>query len=192
MFSFSFAKTAKPEPAAPPTPAVVPPPVPVAPAVPNETLTPRSRPSIFSQRSLKQLGLFFGGASFLALSTLITRRAVGRKLVAAFPKFYQPSHRPTAAKSENTEGPFMAVEALNLATLNVLSFFVMLTGGAAWAFDISSLDDLRGMARRHIGPRGPQTDEAAEREVEEWVAKVLSRKEKGGGSSSTSQDTTDG
>lgn len=76
-----------------------------------------------------------------------------------------------------SDSSLIALEALNLATLNVMGFGIMITGGLAWAFDISSIDDLRRMARRHIGPPGGQTDEEAEREVEEWVAKVLLRKE---------------
>ena len=32
------------------------------------------------------------------------------------------------------------------------------------------------MARRNIGPPGAQTDEALEREIEEWAARVFRRK----------------
>ena len=67
----------------------------------------------------------------------------------------------------------IALEALNLATLNVVSFAVMAAGGLSWAFDVSSVEDLRGMARRHITGQGGKTDEAAEREIEEWAARVL-------------------
>ena len=80
------------------------------------------------------------------------------------------------ASAGKEASPLLAIEALNLATLNTVSFFTMLTGGAAWAFDISSIDDLRRMARSHIGPPGAQTDDALEREIEEWAAKVLRRK----------------
>ncbi|CAK7202496.1 hypothetical protein SEUCBS139899_005219 [Sporothrix eucalyptigena] len=150
--------------------------------------------SIFSARSLKQLSLFFAGAAFFALSTTITRRSVNRKRLAAQLKFYSPSSTGTmtlgeaganaeaaaaqATKEEASHGSFMAVEALNLATLNVVSFFLMMTGGVSWALDLSSLDDLRAMARRYTrgtGLNGPATDEEAEREVQEWVAKVLTK-----------------
>ncbi|OTA87524.1 hypothetical protein M434DRAFT_59890, partial [Hypoxylon sp. CO27-5] len=127
------------------------------------------------QRSLKQLGLFFAGGGFLALSTLMTRRAITRKHMATIPQFYQPSNRPVS--KIQSDSSLIALEALNLATLNVMGFGIMMTGGLAWAFDISSIDDLRRMARRHIGPPGGRTDEEAEREIEEWVAKVLLRKE---------------
>ncbi|KAI1348034.1 hypothetical protein F5Y01DRAFT_227107 [Xylaria sp. FL0043] len=135
-----------------------------------------TRPSVLSQRSLKQLGLFFAGAGFLSLATLITRRSVARKTMATVPKFYTQSNRPVSTLGSDSS--LIALEALNLATLNVLGFAIMMTGGVSWAFDISSIDDLRSMARKHIGPSGGRTDEEAEREVEEWVAKVLLRKEK--------------
>ncbi|RYO83930.1 hypothetical protein DL764_009394 [Monosporascus ibericus] len=132
-------------------------------------------PSIFSQRSMKQLGLFFAGAGFLSLSVLATRRAITRKRLATIPKFYHPSNGPV--NTANSDSSLIALEALNLATLNVMGFGIMCTGGIAWAFDLSSLDDLRGMARRHIGPSGGHVDEEAEREVAEWMAKMLPIKE---------------
>ncbi|KAI1423429.1 hypothetical protein F5Y12DRAFT_536447 [Xylaria sp. FL1777] len=137
---------------------------------------PETRSSILSQRSLKQLGLFFAGAGFLSLATLITRRSIVRKHMATLPRFYTQSNRPVT--KTDSDGSLIALEALNLATLNVLGFAIMMTGGTSWAFDISSIDDLRRMARKHIGGSGGRTDEEAEREVEEWVAKVLLRKEK--------------
>ncbi len=127
---------------------------------------------------MKQLGLFFAGASFLSLSTLITRRAVVRKRLATIPSFYQPSNRPVTTLGSDSS--LIALEALNLATLNVIGFGIMCTGGLAWAFDMSSIDDLRRRARGRIGPTGGYTDEEAEREVEEWVAKILGRKEQDG------------
>ncbi|KAL1892882.1 hypothetical protein Sste5346_006775 [Sporothrix stenoceras] len=154
--------------------------------------------SIFSSRSLKQLGLFLAGASFLALSTTLTRRAVVRRQLAAQLKFYSPSSTgqtslsggasaeaaaASATKEEAPHGSFIALEALNLATLNVVSFFIMLTGGVAWSLDISNMDDLRALAQRYTRGQtldgspagGGMTDEEAEREVEEWVAKVLKK-----------------
>jgi hypothetical protein len=66
-----------------------------------------------------------------------------------------------------------AFEALNIATVNVLSVGMMLGGGLLYAFDISSLDDMRGQVRASIGVDGPRTDEDEEREIEEWIAKTL-------------------
>ncbi|KAI1212544.1 uncharacterized protein F4807DRAFT_340588 [Annulohypoxylon truncatum] len=134
------------------------------------------RPPIFSQRSLKQLGLFFGGAGFMFLSTLVTRRSIARKYTATVPKFYNQSNRPV--DKIPADNNLMALEALNLATLHVMGFGIMITGGLAWAFDVSSVDDLRRMARRNYGRVGATADEEAEREIEEWVAGVLGRKEK--------------
>ncbi|KAK2031251.1 hypothetical protein LX32DRAFT_284016 [Colletotrichum zoysiae] len=130
--------------------------------------------SLFQTRATKQLGLFFAGAGFFLFSAMVTRRSVVRKQLAAFPKFYQPSHY-AAGKQANPEGGMIAFEALNLATLNVVSFAMMMTGGAAWALDVSSVDDLRKMARRSLHGAAAQTDEAAEREFEEWAAKVLTK-----------------
>lgn len=132
---------------------------------------------------MKQLGLFFAGAGFFTFSMLVTRRSVSRKISAALPKFYQPSHRaPAKGAQQSGENSLIAFEALNLATLNVLSFAMMATGGVAWSCDISSVDDLRAMARRKIGLAAGEIDEEAEREVEAWVAKLLKkeRKEDGG------------
>jgi hypothetical protein len=167
MFSSLFGSTMAKDVSEPPKPV---------PSVPQHiTTSPETTSSVFSTRSLKQLGLFFAGAGFLTVSTLITRRSVARKQIAAFPKFYQPSHRP-AFKGENAEGSLIAVEALGLATLNVVSFGIMATGGLSWAFDVSSVEDLRSMARRHVGLPGGEADEAAEKEIEEWFAKMLSKK----------------
>ncbi|KAI1463698.1 uncharacterized protein F4812DRAFT_238303 [Daldinia caldariorum] len=147
-------------------------------ALQSTTASPRPRPPILSQRSLKQLGLFFAGAGFLALSTAITRRAVVRKRLATIPKFYYPSNQQV--NKMDSDSSLIALEALNLATLNVMGFGIMMTGGLSWAFDISSVDDLRAKSRAHLGPSGGQTDEEAEREIEEWAAKVLGWKESKG------------
>jgi hypothetical protein len=122
------------------------------------------------------LGVFFAGASFLGLAMLITRRSVFRKQKAAVPLFYQPSNRPVS--KTGSESPLLAVEALNLATLNVMGFAIMTAGGLAWALDISHIEDLRAMVRKSMGTKGGgRTDEEAEAEVEEWIAGLLSRKE---------------
>jgi len=74
-------------------------------------------------------------------------------------------------------GPVEAVEALSIATINVLSFTMMMTGGLLWAFDISSLDDLRKKIRGGLGVDGTGRDEGAlEREFEEWLATTIERK----------------
>lgn len=69
----------------------------------------------------------------------------------------------------------IALEALNLATINVISFGIMATGGLAWAFDISSVDELKERARASIRGQAGALDADAEREFEEWAAKVLTK-----------------
>ncbi|KAK7985073.1 hypothetical protein PG988_002695 [Apiospora saccharicola] len=136
---------------------------------------PDTRTPIFSQRSMNQLGLFFGGAVFLSLSALVTRRAVARKIRVTQPRFFIPSNSPV--NKVDGDNSLIAVEAFGLATLNVFGFGIMSTGGLSWAFDVSNVAELRGMARKTLGADGSKTDEEAEREVEEWVAKMLFKKD---------------
>jgi hypothetical protein len=147
------------------------------PETPKEPVSgPTSRSaqsSVFSTRSLRQLGLFFGGAAFFGVASAITRRALVRRYKATIPKFYQPSNRPNA----EVNGAMEAFEALSVATVNVLSVSMMLTGGALWAFDIASLDDMRRKMRGGLGIDGEGRDKAADEEMEEWLATVLARKE---------------
>lgn len=71
-----------------------------------------------------------------------------------------------------------AFEALNLATINVASVAMMLTGGLLWAFDISSLEDARVKIRGGLGFDGSGAGVAeAEEEFEEWLATTLARKD---------------
>lgn len=69
-----------------------------------------------------------------------------------------------------------AFEALNVATVNVASLALMLTGGAMWAFNISTLDDFRQLVRKNMGMDGP-LDKEAEEEMEEWLASILARRD---------------
>jgi len=128
--------------------------------------------SFFSQRSRRQLGLFFAGASFFAISTLITRRSLVKRYKATIPKFYQQSNQPN-----EVNGAMDAFEALNIATVNVASVSVMIAGGLLWALDISSLDDMRRRARGAIELNGSGGSNDADEEMEEWLATVLARKD---------------
>jgi hypothetical protein len=134
---------------------------------------PEPESAFFSQRSRRQLGLFAAGASFFALSSFITRRSIVRRYKASIPKFYQPSNR----LNYEVNGAMEAFDALNIATINVLSVGMMLSGGLLWAFDIASLDDMRRKVRTNIGVDILRTDQDAEEEIEEWFATVLARKE---------------
>lgn len=72
-----------------------------------------------------------------------------------------------------------AFEALNIATINVASVAMMLTGGLLWAFDISSLEDARVKFRGGLGFDGSGKGVAeAEEEFEEWLATTLERRDR--------------
>lgn len=105
---------------------------------------------------------------------MITRRAIARKYVAGIPRFYEQSNNK--APKIGGDGGLVAVEALSLATLNVIGFGIMLTGGLSWAFDVSDIEDLRTMARKHTRPGpGGETDEEAERQFTEWANDILEK-----------------
>lgn len=130
--------------------------------------------SITSPRSLKQLTLFLAGSTFVFFSTLITRRAVARRYIATIPRFYAPSNRPP---SETVNGRLEALQALNIATINVASFMMMMVGGTLWAFDISSMDDLRRKVKQGSDVDGSnRTGGDAEEAWEGWLAGTLARK----------------
>lgn len=171
-----------------------PPPPPPAPSHLPVTSTrpqPRAYPPITSERSRRQLGLFFGGATFVLWSVLLTRRRVRtHQLRGQLPYFYYNHHfsplggpsiattpRSAALLAEEEAGrrdPFVAFEALQLATLNVMSAAIMVAGGVAWALDISTVDDLRARARRSIDEAADMgLDPEAEKQVAEWMAKTL-------------------
>ena len=132
------------------------------------------RSSLFSPRSRRQLGFFFAGAGFFALSTLVTRRALVRRYRSTLPKFYQPSNRPDV----QVNGAMEAFEALNIATINVLSLAMMTAGGLLYAFDISSVDDVRRSVRARLGWDGAPADRDEEEQAEEFLASILDRRDK--------------
>jgi hypothetical protein len=71
-----------------------------------------------------------------------------------------------------------AFEALNIATINVLSLAMLSTGGVLWYLDIASMEDARRKLRGGLGVDGSgRSEEEAEEDFEEWLADVLSRKE---------------
>ncbi|KAL4897562.1 hypothetical protein BDV59DRAFT_167981 [Aspergillus ambiguus] len=119
--------------------------------------------------------LFFGGLAFFAFSLWSTRRALNRRYLASIPPYYTSSvyHRP------DVSGGAEAFEALNLATLNVLSFGMAATGAALYAFDIDGVDDMRRYVRRGFESDGGQvtgTDVQLEQDIEQWVGSVLGKK----------------
>ena len=85
---------------------------------------------------------------------LITRRSLNRKYNALRPTgIFSPSN-----KVPDVSGPTEAAEALTLATLNVVSFSFMVGGGALWAFDISTPEELKYKLRSQLdfGPEGSE------------------------------------
>ncbi|CAD6445909.1 20968c34-9a52-4d92-9752-6b7d3048ccb2 [Sclerotinia trifoliorum] len=132
--------------------------------------TPAPDSSLFSQRSRRQFGLFMGGAGFVALSAFVTRRALVRKYNAMLPKFYTPSNRV-----HEVDGSTEALEALSVATINVASISLMLSGGLLWAFDISTVDDMRQRYRAKMGLLAQETNPEDEKQMEEWVATMMAK-----------------
>ncbi|RMZ90240.1 hypothetical protein DV736_g2506, partial [Chaetothyriales sp. CBS 134916] len=124
--------------------------------------------------------LFLGGATFFAFSLVVTRRAFARRLqrLPNASHFYTNAPAHTAEANSNTSGAREALEALHLATINVLSFAMMATGGTLWYLDINSLADARKMIRGGLGVDGTgRNEKEAEEDFEEWMATTLARKE---------------
>ena len=129
--------------------------------------------SIFSARSRRQFSLFFAGATFVALSALVTRRSFHKRHLATIPHFFQPSNGPPRVP---INGAMEALEALNLATVNVTSFTIMIAGGLLWAFDISGLEELKRRVRAELVVDGIGRRESDAEEFGEWLATALERK----------------
>ncbi|MCJ1290575.1 hypothetical protein MMC34_002115 [Xylographa carneopallida] len=146
-------------------------------SLPTRLPTPQSS-HLLSARSLRQLSLFATGSVFFGLSILVTRRSVARRRLAIFPSFYHPSNQPPR---QSINGPVEAVEALGLATVNVLSFAIMAAGGTLWAFDIAGVEELRRKVRGGLGVDGSGRGEReVEEEWEEWLAGVVERRRRRG------------
>lgn len=153
-------------------------------------------------RGLRQFGRFFAGLTFVALSTLVTRRAMARqrRYVGPPAAFYESSHRP-APPGGPPGGPMVAFEAFNIATVNVVSWSMMVGGGALWAFDISNAQELRARLRAGLGFDGQHklSEDESNEEIEEWIAATLARREvkegrrrRGGGGGGGGGDDDDG
>ena len=84
-------------------------------------------------------------------------------------------------------GPLEALEALNLATINVAAFAIALVGGGMFAMDVCNIEELRRKVRGDDGMGGElmgekwkemkRLEKEAEEEMEEWMVTVLARKE---------------
>ncbi|EXJ64354.1 hypothetical protein A1O7_00690 [Cladophialophora yegresii CBS 114405] len=145
--------------------------------------SPSPLPSKQLDRPNRNAVIFGAGAAFFVFSLLITRRAFARKRLASSPAFYANAPGHQAEQAKNVNGAMEALEALNLATVNVLSLSMMATGGTLWYLNINSVADARRMIRGGLGVDGTgRSEKDAEEDFEEWLATTLARKEaKGSG-----------
>lgn len=118
------------------------------------------------------------GLAFLGFSVLITRRSLARRRLAARAAFYNDAPAHNAEQSRKVSGALEAVEALNIATVNVLSLAMIGVGGTLWYLDINDLSDARKMIRGGLGVDGTgKSEEEANEEIEEVIASILARKD---------------
>ncbi|EGP82631.1 uncharacterized protein MYCGRDRAFT_77999 [Zymoseptoria tritici IPO323] len=139
-----------------------------------------------AHRARRQNAMFFGGLAFTCLTALVTRRALTKKKLAMYPHLqptvgkdaklelpkFTPSNTPPKA-----EGGLDAAEALFLATLNVGAVFMASVGAFMKFADVADTEDLRDYVRSGIGYDVYAGDTEADREIEQWFAEVLSRKD---------------
>lgn len=131
-----------------------------------------------SHRHRRQQALFLGGLTFTLLSLTLTRRTIRRKRIVAYPSLFTPSHMHIAPppgpqrEMSKVEGSLMAIEALGLATLNVVSIFMAGIGGAMMWFDVAEMEDLRMRVATEDGGgvEGNGLGGEADSEVEGWIA----------------------
>ena len=122
--------------------------------------------------------IFAAGLAFLGLSIFATRRSLTRRKLASQAAFIKDAPANNAEQAKNVSGALEAVEALNLATINVLSVAMLATGGTLWYLDVNSLADARKMIRGGLGVDGKgMTEQEAEEEIEEVIASILARKD---------------
>lgn len=123
-------------------------------------------------RQVREFGLFFAGASFLAASIAVSRRSVLRRRFDTLPPFHT-SNRYTKP-FDGSDRVSLATQALGLATLNVMSFGIMLTGGISWAFDLCSVEELRQRTQAVLQRPG-NVDPEAEKEMEDMMRSLLDK-----------------
>lgn len=73
------------------------------------------------------------------------------------------------------DGSIEALEALSVASINVASISLMLTGGLMWALDISTMDDMRQKYHAKMGSLAEEKNPEDEKQMEEWVAAMMAR-----------------
>ena len=144
----------------------------------SEALTSSPPEAVQTDRPNRSAVIFGAGALFFAFSLVITRRAFARKRFASNPAFYANTPTHQAEQATKVNGAVEAMEALSLATINVLSLSTMATGGAMWYMNINSIADARRTIRGGLGVDGTgRSEKDAEEDFEEWLATTLARKE---------------
>lgn len=134
------------------------------------TSTSTSTPTSGLFRHARQFGLFMAGAGLLAASVAVSRRAVIRQRLSMLPPFYASNRNPLVITDGDRQQ--LAAQALGLATLNVMSFGVLLVGGISWGFDLSSVEELRRRTKVAL-ERPSGLSEEDEKEAEREMAKVM-------------------
>lgn len=126
-----------------------------------------------AQREQRKNAIFLGGIAFTIASLTITRRALRKRRLLTWPRFYTPSNTPPV----KVDGGMEAVDALFLATVNVCSFFMTAVGFGMVAFDVAEVEDLRAMVRKGVGFDVYAGSREADKEIEGWVMEALGNKE---------------
>lgn len=145
----------------------------------NAIATSSATPSLpleridYAHRERRKLALLYGGLSFTFLSLFITRRALRRKRIQIYPQTFTPSNAP----GPEVNGGLEAAEALGLATLNVVSIAMATAGVLMSAFNIADVEDLRDKVRQGIGFDVYAGESEADKELEDWIADTLSKKD---------------
>ncbi|KAK6383280.1 hypothetical protein LTR65_010264 [Meristemomyces frigidus] len=161
--------------------ANLPPPAPPASTQDETTDQPTAKPEPApridaAHRRRRKDALLYGGLAFTFLSLFITRRSLVRKQAQTHAlrlKTFEPSTTPPP----KVDGGLEAAEALGLATLNVFAIAMATAGGLMTFFDVADLEDMRDQVRKGVGFDVYGGESEADRELEAWVADVLSRKD---------------
>ena len=156
------------------------------PSIPKEVVVvvPDRAPSLpQADRLRRQNALLYGGLAFTALSIVVTRRAIQRKLAQHAPQTLNSAKQagaepqpPSTATASKADGSLEAIQALGYATLNVFSVFMLGAGAAMTYFDVADLEDMREGLRKAAGYESDQANKANE-EIEGWIAETLARRD---------------
>ena len=102
-------------------------------------------------RVRKQLTLYFGGAVFLLLTTQLGRRSLRRRHLSTIPQYYTSSLSPVLRQQQDFKGGIDAFEALNIATMGVMSVGMMMAGGAMYVLDVVNVEEMSRLAKQRYG-----------------------------------------